>query len=247
MPDNGPADLSGAHPTTERLSAQYTREVEQSTQRVATWIKGGKMSSSFGNLAGNQNLLYDFFTRGKAMHAPKVLELGAKRSLASRSTIHKHWFPNAAVFHGSDIEPGEDVDVIADVHNLSNIVGPESYDIIISCSTFEHFKYPHLASTEIMKSLKISGVIFVQTHQTYHIHSYPSDYFRYTREGLSALFPKTMGFEVISTCYNFPAEIHSDRVPWQAANNAFLNVCLFGEKLDKTPAVFVPDVNTAGQ
>ena len=35
------------------------------------------------------------------------------------------------------------------------------------------------------KSLKSEGVLFLQTHQTFLIHGYPSDYFRFTTEALS--------------------------------------------------------------
>ncbi len=53
---------------------------------------------------------------------------------------------------------GIDVDIVADVHKLSQTTGEEQFDIVISCSSFEHFKYPHLAAHEIMKALKTGGL-----------------------------------------------------------------------------------------
>ena len=92
-----------------------------------------------------------------------------------------------------------------------------------------------------MKVLRISGILFIQTHQTYPIHSYPCDCFRYTREGLAALFGTKMGFHVIATDYEFPAKIYAERVVFEDAYPSFLNVRLYGEKIGKTPSEYIYD------
>lgn len=83
-----------------------------------------------------------FLARAAAMEAPRVPELGTRRSYAERSTRHDAWVPNASEFIGTDLEMDVDVDAAADVHRLSETFGAESFDIIISCSFFEHFIYP---------------------------------------------------------------------------------------------------------
>jgi SAM-dependent methyltransferase len=163
------------------------------------------------------------------------LELGTKRSNPEHSTRHDYWIPNAAEYLGIDIVDGADVDIVADVHRLSEVVGEEEFDAVISCSSFEHFKYPHLAAHEILKVLKVGGVVFIQTHQTCGIHAYPYDYFRFSREGLAGLFGERMGFRVIGTDYEFPARIYARQDPNAWRTSSFLNVCLLGEKIDKTP------------
>ena len=184
----------------------------------------------------NGNLLMDsFIARCQAMHQPRVLELGTKRSNPERSTRHDDWIPNARECVGTDIETGIDVDTVADVHRLSAVVGEEEFDVVVSVATFEHFKYPHLAAHEIMKVLKVGGVVFIQTHQTYPLHAYPYDYFRFSREGLAGLFGQRMGFRVIETDYEFPARVYAPRSPNVRRGAAFLNVRLFGEKVSKTP------------
>jgi hypothetical protein len=164
---------------------------------------------------------------------PSILELGTRRSNPKVSTMHKDLCPFAGEYIGTDFIPGIDVDVVADVHKLSATFGEERFDGIISFSTFEHVKYPMLAAHEIMKTLKIGGVLFIQTHFTFPEHAYPNDYFRYTRDGLAALFPAAMNFTVHSTSYCFPCEIRCED-PF-LRETAFLNTHLHGTKTGQTP------------
>jgi len=192
----------------------------------------------------DNGLLERFLARCQAMDIPRVLELGTRRSIASRSTRYDNWVPNAGEYLGTDIESGVDVDIAADVHRLTRVTGEEAFDVIISCSTFEHFKYPHLAAHEVMKALRVGGVLFIQTHQAFPLHAYPYDYFRFSREALAGLFGTRMGFRVLATDYEFPARLFSLRVPSLMKSPAFLNVRLFGEKTAKTPDTYVYEYDT---
>ena len=180
-----------------------------------------------------------FLKRCATLTKPRVLELGVKRSQPGRSTMHKEWIPTASIYHGTDISDGIDVDFVSDVHRLSSIVGKDKYDIIISCSTFEHFKYPHLAAHEIMKTLTTGGLLYIQTHQTFELHSYPFDYFRFSTEALSGLFGTKNGFTVNKTNYMFRARIFSREILKSFLREGYLNVSLFGEKLDETPEEYI--------
>jgi hypothetical protein len=182
---------------------------------------------------------HEFVSRCQAMHRPRVLELGTKQSVPGRSTRRDAWVPNASEYLGTDIEAGQDVDIIADVHRLTKETGEESFDVIISCSSFEHFKYPHLAAHQVMKALRVGGLLFIQTHQTFPLHSYPHDYFRFSREALAGLFGTAMGFRVIATGYDFPARIYARREPDVCFHPAFLNVLLLGEKTGQTPDDYI--------
>jgi SAM-dependent methyltransferase len=186
-------------------------------------------------------LLENFIAHCQAMPHPRVLELGTMRSIPTRSTRHDDWVPHADQYLGTDIAPGPDVDIVADVHRLTETVGEEQFDIIISCSTFEHFKYPHLAAHEVMKALKIGGILFIQTHQTFPLHSYPYDYFRFSREALAGLFGTRMGFRVHATDYEFPARVLTFREQTISQQPSFLNVRLYGEKIAQTPPHYLFD------
>lgn len=188
---------------------------------------------------GGVDPLDEFLARCRRLENPRVLELGTKRSVSDRSTKHADWVPHASEFLGTDIELAQDVDFAADVHRLSQFTGAESFDVIISCSSFEHFKYPHLAAHEIMKTLKIGGLLFIQTHQSYPLHAVPYDYFRFSREALAGLFGTRMGFRVVATDYEFPVRLKSRAVAETKYLPAFVNSRLFGEKTGATPAEYI--------
>lgn len=184
------------------------------------------------------SLHQDFLARCWEKDRPRVLELGTLRSNPRVSTRHDDWVPNASEYLGLDITQGLDVDIVGDIHRLSQAIDKESFDVVITCSTFEHFKYPHLAAHEIMKALRVGGILFVQTHQTFPLHAYPYDYFRFSREALASLFGTRMGFRVIATDYEFPSRIFSARDARASKSEAYLNVRLFGEKFAPTPEVY---------
>jgi hypothetical protein len=180
-----------------------------------------------------------FIARCAELTAPSVLELGTLQSVPGRSTMHRDWVPHAAEFLGTDIQDGPDVDIVADLHELTEVTGSERFDVILSASTFEHLKYPTLAAHELMKALKVGGQLYVQTHQSFPLHGYPNDYFRFSQDALASLFGTSMGFEVVATNYDFPARIYSRRVPTTQHMPAFLNTTLWGEKRGPTPAEYV--------
>jgi hypothetical protein len=187
------------------------------------------------------NSVRDFLPYTKTMTNPKVLELGTKRSKPERSTMHKHYVPHAMVYHGTDIEAGQDVDIVADLHKLTDVIPEESYDIVISCSTFEHLKYPHLAAFNISKILKPMGCLYIQTHFSFVLHSYPYDYFRFSKEALSGCFGTKNGIKVIATDYEFPCKIVSKELGEQGS---WLNTVLFGVKYEKTPENYIYELDT---
>ena len=194
-----------------------------------------------------ENIWNQFVLTVRAIPHARILELGTKRSIADRPTISRPLFPDAAEYIGTDFQAGLDVDVVADVHALSHSFAPEYFDAIVSLSTFEHLKYPFLAAHEILKCLKLGGRLFVQTHQTFHLHAYPSDYFRFYTEALEAMFARQMGFKMEATLHEFPAEIHS---VVGITKPAFLNSCITGTKIAPTPDSFLydlPGVMTEGE
>lgn len=160
----------------------------------------------------------------------RVLELGVKRSDPDRSTMHRDWFPDASVFVGTDFEAGIDVDVVADLHELSRHFGEAAFDVILSFSVFEHVRYPWIAAEEISKVLAPDGLLFVQTHQSFPIHAYPHDYWRFTTDALEGVFCPGVGYEVLHSEYVFPCAISSDRDPYLSNYPSYLNVHLLARR-----------------
>jgi predicted SAM-dependent methyltransferase len=177
----------------------------------------------------------------------KILELGTKRSQSSNPTHKKVFFkdiPNLEYIM-TDYQGGLDVDVVCDLHKTSGIFDDNYFDIIISCSTFEHLKYPQLCSHNLMKMLKVGGIIYIQTHQTYPLHGYKYDYYRFSREALKSTFSKKMNMKTISTIFNGSCVIipEENLGGWNDVAESYLNVIYVGEKIDETPEEYIYDID----
>lgn len=162
---------------------------------------------------------------------PVVLETGTCRSIPERSTMHKDWVPHAHEFIGTDIQEGLDVDIVSDIHKLSAVFGENRFDAVISTSTFEHIQYPWLAVIEICKVLKPGGLVFIHTHQTYPLHAYPNDYWRFSADALKTLFNEEVGFKTLDSGHQFHSYILSTPEPTPSIANSYLNAILLAEKI----------------
>ena len=85
-----------------------------------------------------------------------------------------------------DIEQFPNVDIVADGCQLP--FGEETFDAVISEAVIEHVKYPKTYVNEIERVLKKDGAIFVVAPFVHPFHGYPSDFQRYSIEGLRVLF-----------------------------------------------------------
>jgi 2-polyprenyl-3-methyl-5-hydroxy-6-metoxy-1,4-benzoquinol methylase len=177
----------------------------------------------------------------------KILELGTKRSINANPTNKKSYFSHIKnlEYVMTDYQNGIDVDVVCDLHKTDNIFEKESFDLILSFSTFEHLKYPQLCSHNLMKMLKIGGRIFIQTHQTYPLHGYKYDYFRFSREALKSIFSKKMNFITITSYFTHDCVIipHNTQIVWNDVAESYLNVVYIGEKCGKTPEEYIYDID----
>jgi hypothetical protein len=175
-------------------------------------------------------LLVNFIHRLHAVRGAQVLELGTKRSSPERSTVHRAWAAADATYVCSDFEDGLDVDLLADVHILSQSVAADSQHAVIACSVFEHVQRPWIGASEIGKVLRPGGQVFVQTHFAFPIHGYPSDYWRYTRDALETIFGADAGLRIVGSAYQYPVGLHAPELPSPDTIEAYLNVCVVAEK-----------------
>jgi len=159
-----------------------------------------------------------------------MLEWGVKRSKPKSPTIQRDRFMFADEYTGADFEDGLDVDIVADIHDATEIPG-DAYDAILCVSVLEHVKRPWVAVPDMGRTLKPGGRLQVTTHQTFPIHGYPEDYWRFTREAL-ALLGEDAGLNVIQTSYCYPTTLSKPRevTEWNEAAEAYLNVSAVYEK-----------------
>ena len=164
------------------------------------------------------------------LSSPRVLELGTLQWIRGKSTHHAEWLPAGSIHIKSDVEPGVDVDIVADAHNLVPF-GDEEFDVLIAISVWEHLRKPWLAAQAAHRVLKPGGLLYVATHHTFPVHGYPSDYCRWTDKGLEGLFDSPE-WNSQQSSFQFPCKIvpPSSVKIWNTAAQAFLNVDIFAKK-----------------
>lgn len=75
-------------------------------------------------------------------------------------------------------------------------------DIVYSNNTFEHMANPFIAAEKMCQFLRPGGILFVRAPFAYRYHPVPNDYWRFTPEGLRALFPKLQCLEYGMDAHN---------------------------------------------
>jgi SAM-dependent methyltransferase len=124
----------------------------------------------------------------------RILEVGS-REVTGGSDARARF--SKARYVGFDFYPGPNVDVVGDAHRLSRYFGDERFDVIYSSAVFEHFAMPWVVATEIVKLLKVGGIVFVETHFSFSSHERPWHFFQFSDMALRALFSPALGIECI--------------------------------------------------
>lgn len=173
--------------------------------------------------AARDDIATRFVAGLQAMERPAVLELGTLRWEAA-ATHHLEWAPHCSTYVMSDVAEGPDVDVVADAHDLAPFTD-DAFDALIACSVWEHLARPWIAAQAVARVLRPGGLAYVSTHQTFPLHGYPSDFTRWSTEGLSILF-EDAGLVAVEVGYAYPCTITppAEVTRWNTQAEAFLNV-----------------------
>lgn len=149
---------------------------------------------------------------------------------AQQGTVNLDYFGYAknAKWITTDIE-GDDVDIRADLHSIDRHVG--DLNGIFSPATLEHIERPWVAMSAMSRSLKVGGALFLHTHQTFPLHGYPNDYYRFSVEALKSLCFDA-GLNVLSASYDNPCIIKPPKnvTVWNRDAASYLNVSIFAVK-----------------
>ncbi len=131
-----------------------------------------------------QNQMSDF--RGP------YLEVGSK-DYGNTQDI-KHLFPKAEKYVGIDMEEGLRVDIVLDLTEKMDEIDKKleklRFGTIFCLSVLEHCENPFLVADNLTSLLKRGGQICISVPFALGFHGYPSDYWRFTHEGIKKLFPK---------------------------------------------------------
>lgn len=118
----------------------------------------------------------------------RILEVGSKNY--GSTTTFRDFFRGCYI--GVDVSPGDGVDAVIDLTNDTGALAYNFFDLVICCSVLEHVPHPWKMAENITKLTAHRGQLFVSVPWTWRFHPYPSDYFRFSPEGIKAIFP---GFE----------------------------------------------------
>jgi SAM-dependent methyltransferase len=157
-----------------------------SSNEIATIIKSKNST---------KNLERRFFELIDSQDFVKVLEIGSR---PRKGTIRRSLFSKKQ-YTGIDILTGENVDIVADAHNLSTVFLTNTFDAIYSIYVFEHLAMPWKVALEISKIMRNGAIAYLLTHQTYGVHDEPWDFWRYNQNTWKTIFNSATGFEVLDT------------------------------------------------
>lgn len=166
-----------------------------------------------------------------AEHAqPVVLELGTRR-WGPDPTHHGEWLPDGALHRKADVEDGRDVDVVVDAHQLAATWPRATFDAVIAASVFEHLQRPWIAAAQIGQVVRPGGLVYVATHQSFPLHGYPCDFFRFSVEALVTIFDDA-GFDQVAAGYAHRCTIVPPKAVkvWNEHAEAWLNVAYLGRR-----------------
>jgi SAM-dependent methyltransferase len=113
---------------------------------------------------------------------------------------------------GVDLSPGKGVDLVLDLtapwEEIDQALDQRRFGTVICMSVLEHCDQPFVMAERLTRLLKPGGRLVISVPFVWRFHGYPSDYWRFTPEGVMKLFPE-LEFELsqgtVSTC--IPGEI----------------------------------------
>lgn len=135
---------------------------------------------------------YRFVEANRAAFTPPYLEVGS-RDPGTPGRI-RELFAGAAAgdYVGVDMEPGAGVDVVADLtrpfEQIDAALEGRRFGTVFCLSVLEHCKAPHVMAASITRLLAPGGKVFVSAPFAWKVHAFPCDYWRFTPDGVRALF-----------------------------------------------------------
>jgi SAM-dependent methyltransferase len=117
--------------------------------------------------------------------ASPLVEIGARAAEGQENVADVRRVFNADVHIGCDIQPGQGVDRIEDVHHLT--FDDASVGTVVALETLEHVADPIRAVQEMHRILRPGGVLAISSLMFFPIHEHPADYWRFTPQGFELL------------------------------------------------------------
>lgn len=173
--------------------------------------------------------LADWVRLVKEIESPRILHCGQKMWPGSQVYNRVSNAPHG-IWVASDIISSQEVEFVANLETLVSDMESqrvELFDAVYCASVLEHVRRPWLAVQQMANSVNVGCPILINTHQTFPVHNYPSDYFRFTIESLKSMASDS-NMRVISCCYLDKCTITPPRNygVWNPAAEAWLGVSM---------------------
>lgn len=123
-------------------------------------------------------------------------KLASGRVLVAGSKVYKGREDRCAKYReagvhvvGIDALPGDGVDIIVDLET-ADAVKLGSFVHVDCLSVLEHSRRPWMVAHTLESVMELGATLFLSVPFVWREHGYPSDYFRFTIEGVRCLFPR---------------------------------------------------------
>jgi hypothetical protein len=140
---------------------------------------------------GDENQLL-FIKRHEKEFAGPYLEVGSKDYGATQ--VLRSILSAKDTYIGADMQDGSGVDVVLDFTEKFQEIDIKlkgiRFGTIFCMSVLEHCAQPFKMAENLTALLKPEGKICLSVPFSWKFHGYPSDYWRFTPEGVEKLFPK---------------------------------------------------------
>jgi SAM-dependent methyltransferase len=117
------------------------------------------------------------------------------RCLEFGAPAYRALFPNAERYEVFSIIPGSEVNYLGDIHHPGDEVPRNAFDTVICTQVFEHLAWPEKAARSILGLLRPGGVLLLTAPFINPVHYAPTDYRRFTPEGLQLIL-EGAGFRI---------------------------------------------------
>jgi len=162
-----------------------------------------------------------------------VLEVGS-RDYGNTPDLRGQ-FPGAR-WVGVDMSAGKSVDLVLDLADdfdrVDGGIGGQRFNTLICFSVLEHVANPFRMAENLSRLLTDDGTAFISVPFSWKIHGYPSDYWRFTADGVKLLFPALHFDDALSTMStSIPGQIgpiDEFMYRWQASPSAALKRGQYG-------------------
>lgn len=114
-----------------------------------------------------------------------VLEVGSRRHVPGAWWVINNDLAKGR-WTGIDMQEGDGVDIVADIHSLPSD-WRHSFTGILCSEVLEHVERPWVALPKLVDVLIPGGTIVITTLQCFPVHGFPNDYYRFTESGLRVL------------------------------------------------------------